>query len=184
MSRPSRFGGEILARRIQGRGRQPMNFTLRRALSALVSLCAIAAPAVADQTGRRTPAHARRHAPRAGTARAVTDFKSLLTRLRAAGVHARVTGDEVEQPFFSVSGKMISIAGADVQVFEYATTADAARAAAPVSPDGSSVGGSKPMWIGDPHFFRSGRVVVLYVGDDAKVLRALTRALGKQFAGR
>jgi hypothetical protein len=156
-----------------------LNFTLRRSLLAFIAFYAIAASVFADQPGR--PGAPRR---RAGNTPVATDFKGLLKSLRASGARVRHEGNEVEQPFFSVAGKMISVGGADVQVFEYATAADAAREAAPVSPDGSSVGGSKPMWIGDPHFFRSGRLIVLYVGDDAKVLRTLTRVLGKQFAGR
>lgn len=34
-----------------------------------------------------------------------------------------------------------------------------------------------------PHFYRSGNVIALYVGDDAATLAALERALGPQFAG-
>ena len=39
-------------------------------------------------------------------------------------------------------------------------------------------------WIAPPHFFRKERVIVLYLGTDAKVLAVLTELLGAQFAGR
>jgi hypothetical protein len=35
-----------------------------------------------------------------------------------------------------------------------------------------------------PHFYRSGRLIVLYVRDDAAVLLALESVLGTQFAGQ
>lgn len=38
-------------------------------------------------------------------------------------------------------------------------------------------------WIALPHLFRSGRVIVLYVGGDAETLLALRAVLGEQFAG-
>ena len=165
-----------------------MKLDLPRKLLAAAILALPAAPASPHDTGQagRTAARrAPRRAARGRRARAAADSLSgLLSWLRSAGARAHATGDEVDQPFFSVTGKMISVDGADVQVFEYASAAAAAREAAPVSPDGSSVGGSKPMWVGTPHFFRSGRMIVLYVGDDAKLLGALAHALGKQFAGR
>ncbi len=39
-------------------------------------------------------------------------------------------------------------------------------------------------WVGPPHFYRAGRIVALYVGDDAQVIQALTDTLGAQVAGQ
>jgi hypothetical protein len=103
--------------------------------------------------------------------------------LRTAGASVK-PGDEVEQPFFSVGGKMIEVYGEDVQVFQFADTAAADAQAAWISPSGSTVGTTKVQWIGPPHFYKAGKILVLYVGDDVKVLQALAAALGPQFAGR
>jgi hypothetical protein len=92
-------------------------------------------------------------------------------------------GDPVEQAFFTVQGKIIKVNGADVQVFEYASTEAMEPMAAQVSADGGSVGTSMMMWMATPHFFKSGRVLVLYVGDDMAILAALRSVLGEQFAG-
>ena len=81
------------------------------------------------------------------------DYAGLMSGLRAAGVNALPAG-EVEQPFFSVPGRMISVGGEDVQVFQYAHAADVAEQAALVSPDGSAVGTSMMHWIDSPHFFK------------------------------
>jgi len=39
-------------------------------------------------------------------------------------------------------------------------------------------------WMAPPHFFKSGQMLVIYVGDDAAVLDPLKVVLGEQFAGR
>lgn len=113
----------------------------------------------------------------------VTDYPSLVKNLRALGAGAAVAGD-VEQPFFSVTGKMIKVHGEDVQVFQYANASAADGEAAPISRDGMSVGTRKIFWVGPPHFFKKEKLLVLYVGDNAKVLKTLETALSQQFAGR
>ena len=108
---------------------------------------------------------------------------SLIDALRAAGAQVE-PGDPVVQDLLSVPGQVIKVNGADVQVFEYAS-ADAMEAdAAQVSPDGSSIGTSMVTWMAKPHFFKAGRLLVLYIGDDAAVLDVLKSALDEQFAGR
>lgn len=111
------------------------------------------------------------------------DYASLVASLKATGVTVE-PGDEVEQPFFSVTGRTIKVNGQDVQVFEYPDTASADAEAAQVSPDGSAVGTTMMTWTAPPHFYKGGRVIVLYVGTDASVIAALKAALGAQFAGQ
>lgn len=79
---------------------------------------------------------------------------------------------------------MIKVHGEEVQVFQYPHAAAADAQAALVSPDGSAVGTSKILWVGPPHFFKQGKLLVLYVGDNGKVLKALEAALGRPFAGK
>ena len=106
----------------------------------------------------------------------------MIGRLRAAGAKVERRGS-VSQPFFSPRGQILAVNGEDVQIFLYPTAAAAGREASRVSPDGSGVGTSMVSWIGTPHFFRKNNLIVLYVGDDAGVLRALGAVLGAQFAG-
>ncbi|MBI3995396.1 MAG: hypothetical protein HY349_05410 [Nitrospirae bacterium] len=110
----------------------------------------------------------------------VMDYVSLIDNLRTAGVSVEPEG-EVEQPFFSIEGRMIKVSGEDVQVFQYIDAAAADAEAALVSPDGSAVGTSKIHWIGPPHFYKKGKLLVLYVGDNAELLKALEAALGRPF---
>jgi hypothetical protein len=113
----------------------------------------------------------------------VTDRASLINKLRAAGASVKVVG-EVDQPFLSVTGTMIKLRGEDVQVFQYSSAKEMEAQAALISRDGTAVGTRKIHWIGSPHFFKQGRVLVLYVGQDTKVEKALEAVLGPQFAGQ
>jgi hypothetical protein len=112
----------------------------------------------------------------------VTDYPSLIRSLRALGGGVTAVGD-VDQPFFSITGRMIRVHGEDVQVFQYANAAAADAEAAPISRDGRAVGTRRIQWIGSPHFFKREKLLVLYVGDNAKVLGSLEAVLGRQFAG-
>jgi len=112
----------------------------------------------------------------------VTDYPSLIKSLRALGAGATGVG-QVDQPFFSTPGRMIKVHGEDVQVFQYASTAAADAEATPISRDGRAVGTRKIHWIGSPHFFKKGKLLVLYVGDSDKVLGSLEAVLGQQLAG-
>ena len=113
----------------------------------------------------------------------VADYASLAAGLRLAGVRVEPEG-ETEQPFFSAKGRMFKVSGEDVQVFQYSQAAVADAQAGLVSSDGSTVGTSKLNWIGPPHFYKKAKLIVLYVGNDNKVLTALDAVLGPQFAGR
>ena len=107
----------------------------------------------------------------------------LIAALRTSGATVSA-GGPIEQPFFSVPGRVVVVDGADVQVFEYRTVAAMEADAARIAPDGGSVGTTIVAWVEPPHFFRRDRVLVLYVGTRASVLSALSAALGPQFAGR
>jgi len=79
---------------------------------------------------------------------------------------------------------MIKVHGEDVQVFQYADAAAVEAEAAPIARDGMTVGTKKIFWVGAPHFFKKEKLLVLYVGDNPKVLKALAALLGRQFAGQ
>ena len=113
----------------------------------------------------------------------MTDYPSLINSLRAVGAGVEPAG-EVDQPFLSIKGRMIKVHGEDLQVFQYANAEAANAEAAPISPDGTAVGTRKIHWIGSPHFYKQGRLVVLYVGDNDKVQKSLEAVLGRQFAGK
>lgn len=113
----------------------------------------------------------------------VQDYVSLIDHLRAQGATVDPVGN-VSQPFFSVKGQTITVNGEQVQVYEYANADTANAEAARISPDGGTIGNSSVDWIAPPHFFKAGKIIVLYVGNASTVLQPLIAVLGSQFAGR
>lgn len=113
----------------------------------------------------------------------VQDRAGLIAALQAAGASVEIA-DSVSQDFFSPEGSLVRVNGGDLQVFEYENAAAMEEEAAQVAPDGGSVGTSMMMWVDAPHFYKSGRIIVLYVGSDENTLNLLENAIGVQFAGR
>jgi len=113
----------------------------------------------------------------------VEDQSSLLTALQAAGATVNV-GDSIMQDFFTPEGRVITVNGADIQVFEYESAEAMEGEASQVAPDGGSVGTSIMMWMDAPHFYKTGRIIVLYVGSDSAILDLLEQVIGPQFAGQ
>lgn len=65
------------------------------------------------------------------------------------------------------------------------SSADAANAeAARISPDGGTIGNTIVDWVAPPHFYKAGKIIVLYVGSADMVIQPLIAVLGSQFAGR
>jgi hypothetical protein len=83
----------------------------------------------------------------------------------------------------------VNAVGTRMQVFEYATREQADAEAALVDHEGRIIAGRAGgptyavCWIGTPRFYRDGRLIVLYLGDDAGALAVLGRVLGGPFAG-
>jgi hypothetical protein len=79
---------------------------------------------------------------------------------------------------------VIKVQGKHVQVFEYNNTTDTDAQTALISPNNNAIKTSKLHWMGPPHFYKNGRLLVLYIGNNAKVLATLEALLGRQFAGQ
>ena len=108
------------------------------------------------------------------------DQVSLVDALRKEGVTVE-PGGPVSQPFLSVDGQFLEVNGQGVQVYEYADESAAKADAAKIQPD-ASISGVHVNWIDQPHFYQSGKLIVLYIGTDPTVLAALESALGEPFA--
>lgn len=113
----------------------------------------------------------------------IEDQASLIAGLQAAGAAVEV-GDSVIQDFFTPEGTIVRVNGQDLQVFEYDTAEDMESEASLVAPDGGSIGTSMVMWVDAPHFYKIGRMIVLYVGSDQGTLDLLQQVVDPQFAGQ
>ncbi len=112
----------------------------------------------------------------------VDSYDGLLAALRGNGATVDSVGP-ISQPFFGPKGRVISVDGYEVQVFEFSIEQDAQSAAETISPDGSTIGTSSILWVEAPHFYKSGKLIVLYVGEEDAVVDALEVVLGAQIAG-
>lgn len=112
----------------------------------------------------------------------VRDYVSFVDHLR--GVATVTPAGNIERSFFSVGGYAVTVGAETIQVYEYADEAAMATDARTVSPDGSTVGHTMVSWIAPPHFYKAGRIIVVYAGSDATTLQRLTQILGAQFAGK
>lgn len=107
---------------------------------------------------------------------------ALAAALRKAGARVKFE-QQIRQPFFAVPATILEVDGEGVQVYAFGDAGAARQAAARVSSDGRRIGTSSPFWIGPPHFFLRSNLLVLYLGDDGRLLQRLQDALGPQFAG-
>lgn len=127
------------------------------------------------------PASQTAHQTSSGSA--AMSYGDLVEHLRSSGMKVESLGD-VEQPFFTRKARVIRLGTTgEAQVYEYATEDQAAADAAKVSSSGS-IGGSMPMWVAPPHFFRRRSLIVLYLGSDENTLLQLRGLLGTEFAGQ
>ena len=118
------------------------------------------------------------------------DYDSLVIRLESVGFLVEAAGELVE-PFFSVPGRALLVDDRLITAFEFADAADAAKESAGISPDATAIqvatdgalSVTSPLWSAPPHFFRSGKLIVLYVGRETRMVEALEAVLGPQFAG-
>ncbi len=115
----------------------------------------------------------------------VYDLAQFARDLREKEIAPELTAD-ANSLILGREGTVVSWGDISVGAFEYPDRPAAIAAAALIAEDGSSVDGISegPInWPATPHFFRKGRLMVLYVGDDRPTADLLKVVLGPQFAG-
>jgi uncharacterized protein (DUF305 family) len=121
----------------------------------------------------------------------VSDQAGLIRELQARGVTVDIAGNlDPDVPFAGASaGTVLLLSGdrlvtpVELQAYEYDDPGAAAADAGQITPDGNTAT-AMITWIGPPHFFRGGRLIALYVGEEPAVIALLTEILGSQFAGQ
>lgn len=107
---------------------------------------------------------------------------------------------KTKMSWFSGNQKVIKSSNIELSVYEFSSEEEAVNEASRVSKDGFKIdapksaagntqnGEATPLavyisWGDNPHFYRSGRLIVLYCGTNLKAQYDLNRILGRQFAG-
>jgi hypothetical protein len=116
------------------------------------------------------------------------DYALLVDRLRAARATVAEVGTATDAYGLHGVGRTILVDGARVAVYEYGDAGGAEADVAHISADGTMFSWPGKATIVDfvdpPHWYRSGRIVVLYVGTDPALQALLERQLGAPFAGQ
>lgn len=118
--------------------------------------------------------------PLATSGAELADTSGLVAALEAAGATVEM-GDRIEQPFFEVQGQALTVNGQSVEVFEWADEAGREAVSSTITPEGQ-FGTTMVEWTGKPHFWASGKIIALYVGEDAATVELLTDVLGEPIA--
>lgn len=113
----------------------------------------------------------------------IDNYDDLLNKLESSKLEVE-TGQDVSQAFFSVGGKIIKVSNEDIQVFEYPDKSKADADINLISADGGTIGTNMITWVSDPHFYRTDKMLILYVGINEEIIGLLNEILGLQFAGR
>jgi hypothetical protein len=110
------------------------------------------------------------------------NYEGVVDRLRKLGFRVDAVS-EISPPFFTASGRLVSIEGSDLQIFEYPDEDAALVEAGRVACNGHAVGTEMVAWVAAPHFFRKGKLLAVYLGSNKQVLGTLREVFGPQFAG-
>jgi len=121
----------------------------------------------------------------------VKDYVSLVDNLRAAGATVDPAGTAWD--YFAPQGQVLTVNGGRVSTFEFASAKEANAGAEGVSASGDSIVrvdsatgmgvASSVLWEVPPHFYKAGKLIVLYVGCDSDVIDVLQETVGSQIAG-
>lgn len=112
----------------------------------------------------------------------VTNLSSLVLALKSRGIAVNLM-EELEDSAFAVPTSVYSVGGEEIQVYEFTSEYETAKARKIISPDGTEIGSSVIRWADTPHFYSQGKVIVQYIGNNSEILNLLDSYLGNQFAG-
>jgi hypothetical protein len=108
--------------------------------------------------------------------------QDLADYLQAEG-HVVAVGPEIVQPGLSAPTTQMTVDGQRIYVEQFSDEMAAVQEAGRISPDGLMIDNREIEWLGEPHFYQEGNLLVFYVGNDAEMLRTLEDAMGIQIAG-
>jgi hypothetical protein len=112
----------------------------------------------------------------------VDTLPELMAALQQAGVDVQETA-LMALPDFGMPGVVLQVNQALVQIFEFQGSADRQAFQDRLLPDGSLSDGPPIAWPAPPRIWASGRLIVVYPGDDGGVILLLSGLLGDPING-
>jgi hypothetical protein len=106
-------------------------------------------------------------------------YNLLVDDLTAAG-REPIPAGTLEQPFFDVAARVLTVNGEDIQVFEFADVQTRQTAEDTITAGGSVIGTSQITWVDIPNFWSRGRILVLYIGQNEELIDLLDEVIGQR----
>lgn len=92
------------------------------------------------------------------------------------------------QDSITVDGKEMLLYDTDVIIYSYENKEEMEKEASTINKDASKINrADNPIeieWNKTPHFYKKGKIIIQYIGDDEKIISDLKAIVGNQFAGR
>jgi len=108
---------------------------------------------------------------------AIETSEDLFGALTSAGAEVRASPAGAE-PTLRVPALTLMVGGEEILVYEYATLEDRQAVSASISPDAATIDGTAVEWPVTPTVWVSGRLIVVYPGQDGGTILLLDGLLG------
>ncbi|RDY28202.1 hypothetical protein CHL78_006335 [Romboutsia weinsteinii] len=86
-----------------------------------------------------------------------------------------------------IDGKQVILYDTDVIIYSYEDNGEMKKDASTINKDASQISRTNNKtqieWARTPHFYKKGKIIVQYIGDDEKIISDLKEIMGDQFAG-
>ena len=155
--------------------------------ASIISLAACTANVGKSGSGMSLETTAGSQSSYAGQLTQPTAINGLADALRAQGLEVNFAPQQTSsaRPVFPAAKAYdLSLNGQNVQVYEFADEQSAMAGASTISADGGMVLGQSVAWVGQPHFYRIGNMILLYLGNNPSLIHPLEQLAGAPFAGK
>ncbi|MGL5714838.1 MAG: hypothetical protein ACRCX2_17615 [Paraclostridium sp.] len=85
-----------------------------------------------------------------------------------------------------IDGKQVILYDTEIAVYSYENSEEMEKNASLVNKDASVINKEHPIeieWPKDPHFYKKGKIIVQYIGEDEEIISDLNEIMGEPFAG-
>ena len=85
-----------------------------------------------------------------------------------------------------IDGKQVILQDTEIVVYSYENSEEMEKSASLLNEDATTINKEQPIeieWTKNPHFYKKGKIIVQYIGEDEEIVTDLDKIMGKQFAG-
>lgn len=115
------------------------------------------------------------------------DKNAIIKDLKEKGFNPEVTSTQANDntKIFSVDKQIVKIKGGELSLYEYPMDAKGKleEDIKSIQDNGKTINGVTMTWTTAPHFYKKGRVLVVYDGNSQEIIKALNEILGNPIMG-